>query len=246
VSPGDTNNPAQIRLQDSKGTIISNVINNSLNTGKIGAILDVCGNGTDRFTIKGVLSDYDALANGFSQIINDIQTKSTLTEKAMAMDSTTKKLIPAVQNIFSSTDGNAIGASNIKINNNLLTDPYLVAVAKVNPADYDVNGIGNNSSMLDVLKARLSNSNLLGNATPEAALANIVGSIGLKVSNINNNLQNQQAVLTQAKNQLSSVTGVNIDEELMDLTKYQTAYKASSRVYTICNELLDVLINLGK
>ena len=39
---------------------------------------------------------------------------------------------------------------------------------------------------------------------------------------------------------------VDLNEEIVDLTKYQRAYQASSRIFSICNSLLDTLVNLGK
>jgi flagellar hook-associated protein 1 FlgK len=40
-----------------------------------------------------------------------------------------------------------------------------------------------------------------------------------------------------------SVSGVNIDEEAVDIYQYQRAYEAASRVMTALDELLDKLIN---
>ena len=252
----DDNTPAIIQLMDENGIVTSIPINDKINSGQIGAVLDVCGVDPNKLTLKGVLDQYNTLASGFADIINGIQTLSTATQRAMAIDTTTNQLMPATENIFEKSDGTPITvadpvtASNIRINNDVMTDPFLIAVAKVNlnavPPFYDPNAIGNNTNMLDVLHSRSANSGLLGNSSPEGALATIVGKIGLDTASLNNNLKNQSAVLTQVENQLSSVTGVNLDEELIDLTKYQTAYKASSRIYTVCNELLDILINLGR
>jgi len=239
--------PVIVKLKDMNGNVVSNSINSYINSGTMGAVLDVGGPATtDTLTIAGVLADYDKLASGFASIVNGIQLNADASGTPMAINSTTKKLIASTEPIFESTSGGPITAGNLKINSNIMTDPFLIAVARVNPLTTDTNAIGNNSNMLEVLKSRSANSPLLGNAPPESALANVVGAIGLKNANITNNLENQATVLSQAKTQLASVTGVNMDEELIDLTKYQTAYKASSRVYTVCNELLDILINLGK
>ena len=252
LSEGTATTPAVIELKNDAGLIASLPINDKFTAGSIGAMLDVCGTDPDKLTILGVLKNYNSLASGFASIINGIQTKSTPTEQAMAINKATETLIPATENIFNKNDGtpitvaDPITASNIQINSNIMNDPFLISVAKVDPTNFQATAIGNNSNMIDVLTARSSNSPLLGNAPPEGALANIVGDIGLKTANVKSNLANQNAVLTQVKTQLSSTTGVNIDEELIDLTKYQTAYKASSRIYTVCNELLDLLINLGK
>ena len=40
--------------------------------------------------------------------------------------------------------------------------------------------------------------------------------------------------------------GVNIEEELVDLVKYQRAYEASARLFTVSNEILQTLVNLAR
>lgn len=49
--------------------------------------------------------------------------------------------------------------------------------------------------------------------------------------------------LATLDDQRSSIQGVNLDEELADLVRYQRAYEASARVLTIADEMLDRLIN---
>ncbi len=40
-----------------------------------------------------------------------------------------------------------------------------------------------------------------------------------------------------------SVTGVNLDEEVMNLMRYQQSYNAAARLMTTMDEALDKLIN---
>ena len=41
------------------------------------------------------------------------------------------------------------------------------------------------------------------------------------------------------------VNSVDLNEELVDLVKYQTAYSAAAQVFNTCNSCLDVLMSLG-
>jgi flagellar hook-associated protein 1 FlgK len=52
------------------------------------------------------------------------------------------------------------------------------------------------------------------------------------------------STLSTADDQRQSSTGVNLDEELADLVRYQRAYEASARVMQIADEMLERLINL--
>ena len=56
----------------------------------------------------------------------------------------------------------------------------------------------------------------------------------------------QAAVAQEATARRSSVEGVNLDEELMNLTTYQQAYNASARVMQAAGELYDVLMSIVK
>jgi len=40
--------------------------------------------------------------------------------------------------------------------------------------------------------------------------------------------------------------GVDLDEELADLIRYQRSYEASARVFNVANELLQLIVQLGK
>lgn len=259
VNSGDAANPATINVVDQNNKPIASNINDKINTGTIGAILTAGGSGTKEFTVKSALDNLDKLACGFASVINDIQTKpdatvGTTTKTPMAIDKNSQTLIKATENIFVTNDGKTttpITAANIQINSNVLNDPDLIAAARVTvdtskSPTYDVNAIGDATNSQMILDSRKGSYSALGNSSPEGYLAAIVGDIGIKVDNVSTNLKNQNTVLTQVKNQLSSATGVSQDEELVDLIKYQRAYQASARVFTTCNDLMDILVNLGK
>jgi flagellar hook-associated protein 1 FlgK len=46
-----------------------------------------------------------------------------------------------------------------------------------------------------------------------------------------------------AENQRLAVSGVSLDEEMVNLVKYQHAYNGAARVITVMDEMLDKLIN---
>jgi flagellar hook-associated protein 1 FlgK len=62
--------------------------------------------------------------------------------------------------------------------------------------------------------------------------------------NTSQGFQSARAVQTLAvANQRESISGVNLDEEMTNLIKYQHAYGGAARVITAMDEALDVLIN---
>ena len=47
------------------------------------------------------------------------------------------------------------------------------------------------------------------------------------------------------ESKIKDATGVDLNEELVDLVKYQSAYKAAAQVFNTCNSCLDILMSLG-
>ena len=56
-------------------------------------------------------------------------------------------------------------------------------------------------------------------------------------------LTNQISVLNQTSNSRDGVSGVQLDEEGMNLLHYNQSYTAAARLMTTLDEALDVLIN---
>lgn len=144
----------------------------------------------------------------------------------------------------------AITAANISVNSNIVNDPYLVAAARVaDPAGAGVTSeTGNNANMAIVMDSRNDTSyySNLGGTTLEKYLSNAVFAVGAKTEDLNTRLENQTLVVNQVKNNLQSKVGVNMDEELTNLIKYQRAYQAAARIYNVCNSLMEELVRLGQ
>ena len=49
---------------------------------------------------------------------------------------------------------------------------------------------------------------------------------------------------TEADSQRQSAEGVNLDEELINMTTYQQAYNASARLIQAAKDMYDVLTNM--
>ena len=59
-------------------------------------------------------------------------------------------------------------------------------------------------------------------------------------------MKNHQTVADQVANSRESVSGVNMDEEVMDLMRFSQSYNAASRLMTTMDELLErLIVNTG-
>jgi flagellar hook-associated protein 1 FlgK len=70
-----------------------------------------------------------------------------------------------------------------------------------------------------------------------------VSNLGQALATANSHVDNQTGVEKLVRAQRDAVSGVSLDEEMADLVKYQRAFQASSRVFSIIDELLDSIVN---
>ncbi len=250
-------NPAVVQLVDKDGNLKVDNANDIITTGKIKAILDMGGSDANSLNIKNILTEVDKLAVEFAQEVNDVQlyrdNAALPTESALCMDSSTNPptLKMATEPIFVNETGTMtnITAANIKINQNIVDDPYEVATAKgavTAGVPDEPNATGNSSSILEIAQLRNKNMTGLNSTTPENFITSLTGDIGVKGQSIKDNIETQKSIVDQIKMRRQSAIGVNLDEELVDLVKFQRAYEAAARMFSVSNQILQQIVNLGR
>lgn len=71
----------------------------------------------------------------------------------------------------------------------------------------------------------------------------IIADVGTNARQAAHMVQVHEATLQQYTNNKDSISGVSIDEEMVNLMRYQRAYEAAARLTTAIDEMLDTLIN---
>lgn len=77
-----------------------------------------------------------------------------------------------------------------------------------------------------------------------SCFANIESTLGIDISSATTTLDNQITVLNQTANSRDSISGVQLDEEGMDLLHYNQSYSASAKLMTTLNDMLDTLLGI--
>ena len=251
VQSDDENNPVKIQLVDKEGNIKKDDISDSLGDCAITAILQA-GKG-DAFGYKSILNDINKLASAFAQEMNRIQTQADAngTPLYIGPDGT---LVESTTPLFVTKDGSAdFTAGNIQINQAVIDDPNLVATARIDTTDpdYEDIAVGNASNMVlfnELAKGKIAGLNISDPPGEGMSitdyLSSLVSKIGSGVASINDAADAQDAVLQQAQTQRDELYGVDLNEELADLIKYQRAYEASARVFTVANELMQTILQM--
>ena len=191
-------------------------ITSSLASGDLGGTIQ-----TRDQTIPGLLNRLDTLANQFGTAFNAAQ--------AHGFDQNGK----AGQNFFSipTTVAGSAGAISMAI-----TDPTLIAASS--------DGTSGSNGNLANLNAVQSTA-LPSGETPGDAYANLVYQVGNITSNVNAESTATAGSLAQLNDQLSSVSGVSIDEESTNLITYQQAYEAAARVVSTIQAMFTVTMSMG-
>lgn len=70
-----------------------------------------------------------------------------------------------------------------------------------------------------------------------------VSDLGQALAGANSRVEDQTNIERLVRSQRDAVSGVSLDEEMADLMKYQRAFQASSRVFSVIDELLDGVVN---
>ncbi len=77
----------------------------------------------------------------------------------------------------------------------------------------------------------------------EGSYQRVVTDLGSTVVESRRRAANQQVLTTQVDGAREQLTGVNLDEEMVNMLAAQHAYEAASRVMTTLDSVLDTLIN---
>jgi len=94
------------------------------------------------------------------------------------------------------------------------------------------------SLALQISQLSTASQTALANQTFSGSYNTTVSGLGDALSNANTQVTDQGKVTTMLNTQRSSVSGVNVDEEMTNMMTYQRAYQASAQVVTTVNTLL--------
>jgi flagellar hook-associated protein 1 FlgK len=83
-----------------------------------------------------------------------------------------------------------------------------------------------------------------GKTTVNQYAAQLAGLLGEQSSAATSAVTNATAVQTEAQSRQQSAEGVNLDQELVNLTTYQQAYSASSRLITATTDMFTALMDM--
>ena len=107
------------------------------------------------------------------------------------------------------------------------------------------NGAQGNGSVVSQLAAFATTGVAsLGGNTFREHFVTLAAGVGLDVSNTMKDVDAQQALVDRADQARTSVSGVNVDEEMVSLITQQQAYQAAARIVTVADQMVQQLLQL--
>ncbi len=166
------------------------------------------------------ISDIDALARTIIEQVNSLH------RAGYGMNGTTNVAF---------FDTTALTAATMRLNSEVALDPSRVAAS--------ASATGDNNIALSMSELRLARVMSNGTSTINDYYDAVVANAGLMSKEATTTAANYELLVQQINNARQSVEGVNLDEEMTNLVKYQHAYDASARVITAMDQALDTVIS---
>ncbi len=82
-----------------------------------------------------------------------------------------------------------------------------------------------------------------GSFTFDEFYSSMISEMGVEARSARGNMDQQEAIILQLENRREGLSGVSIDEEMLNMIKFQQAFNASARVVTVVDEMFDILQN---
>ena len=173
--------------------------------------------GGDAGGLIGVVND---LIPRFRTLVSDVST-------AIATEVNTIHHAGFDLNGAAGGDVFVFGVGGIEVNSAIAGNPKLLAAS----ADSGVTRDGSVASKLAAV------------TVGQSAYTSLVAKVGSETASVNRQLATQKAVTSQVDAARDSVSGVNLDEEMVSMVAIQHAYEAASKFISVVDSMLDTLIN---
>lgn len=231
---------------------------------------EVAGNQLVQNLMKGYMDDLDKMAASLAYAVNAIQTGSIENGKELVDSNGKPYECIFVAGDKSSTD-EGINAKNITVNINILNDVTKLncgatnesgerngeraqAIANLLNTKIDISDITSVKSLdrkefFEKSKISLDQNGIgiVGSKdgkTVHNYYKDMVSQIGTKAQEAERRVANQsEVILKNLELQRMSVSGVSLDEEMVNMITFQHAYQANAKMISTIDQLLDVVIN---
>lgn len=196
------------------------------------------GTTVEEMGIPYLLSNLNTLAQSLAQSFNEVH------ETGYTIPIGTGTSLTGIQ-FFNVPVGGyaAITAGNIALSAEVLADGRNIAASDA-PIDLnaDDTGVGN-YKIAQKLYELTTSKTIAGIGSFDDFLSSFVVQVGIACTSARDMSESQTAIVENLETRRESISGVSIDDEMINLLSFQHSYAAAARVMTAIDEAIGILIN---
>lgn len=192
-------------------------------------------------SLTALAAAIDALPDVAASVSNGrltISAENAANVVAFGTDGSDSLVALGVNGFFTGTS-----ARTMDVDANLVADPQRIAAARANLTTGVVSpGDATNAHALAALKtARVFSGNT---ETASDFLGGVGAAVGTASRAAGDQVDTLKSVIDATKTQQEAIAGVNVDEELVDMVRYQHAYEASAKFVKTIDQMLQAVLDL--
>ena len=262
-SSADTSVQFKLTSTTNPNKVLTQQVNEQFLSGSMKGYIDLLnGSGENFSNVNDMKASLNHLASVFAEELNNIQTYDDGVNFAASLvtggngfqlEKSQTKLILA------SNDPTAdVNASNISVNSEMFDNPLLIAAARINSNNFkDVDGnpdeswkdaVGNSDNAVQFTALQDKKVCVYGDGGKNQTLSQFLtanaAKNGMDAANMDNKASVYQDMADADRTNYVNLIGVNLDEELADMLKYQRSYEASARLFSTIDSLIQTIINM--
>jgi flagellar hook-associated protein 1 FlgK len=240
-APPNTSVPTLVQTVNSGATLNDGAGTDDITGGRIRGLLDVAGNTGTTSSVRSMMEDLNNVMVAIVGSINALQ--STGRDMNGALGAANLIFTPAAPatpplEIF-----------QYQVNAAVIADPRLIAAA-ADDATAPGNFVGQGDGRNALAMAQLRNQVITAfpptplNTTFEDYMQNTMSQLGADAGTYETRTETGTDLINEIDLRRQSVSGVNIDEEMVDMIRFQRAFEASSKMMKVYDEVVQGIINL--
>lgn len=193
--------------------------------------------------LAGVRNTFDAVSGISASIVDNrlLITAAPGQSFAFGTDSTGLLAALGMNTFFAGMDARSFSINQTVFNNlDYISAGHVNGAGEVNAGD---NATAKAMAALQYAKVRFQTS-FEGNTTQTLSdyYNSLVGNVGAATANANFNFNYHKALATDLNNRQEEISGVNLDEEMSSLIKFQHSYSAAAKLISAADQMFQTIL----
>ncbi len=191
------------------------------------------GDDTTLDSLRAQLDGIDGIAATIAGGRLKVATESSGAEFSFSQDSSGVLAAMGINGFFTGSSASDIGVSEA-----LRSSPSLLAAAKNGQS-------GDNQTALAIAALETRSLSGLGGMSLKDKYEGMINAVGVSAAGAATDAEGAQVVIETLLAQREALSGVSVDEEAINLMRYQRAFQGAARIITAVDEMLQTLLNMA-